>query len=187
MPLASSETLAKSAGDMYLAPVGTAVPAFDGLDDTALTAGSWVHAGWLGEDGPSLSGFEGDSEKLYAWNRSVPMRSIVRVTEPMVEVPLLQWNVENLSLYFPGATHTPLEERLTIPSSTTITEKALLIVVRDGTAQEVGLWLAKTSPRGGGSIEFPGDGTSEIPITFDVLSPDTGEFFNIVGVDVAAA
>lgn len=189
MVLNAAETIVKSSGDLYLAPVSTASPAVADLANTAaartaLETAGWVHTGWIEEEGPTPEGFEGDNEKHYGWNAVAPARSTTRVTEPMVNVPLLQWNVENLSLYFPGATHDTLTETLTIPEGGNSTESALLTVVRDGD-KAIGLWCAKTSPRGGDSFEFPGDAMAVIPVAFDILG-GVVPWVKVIGVDVAA-
>jgi hypothetical protein len=184
--LNAAETLAKSAGDLYLAPLGTGAPADTILDDqTALETAGWVHAGWLDEDGPSTDGFDGDNSKHYGWNRVQPIRSITRVTEPSLEVGLLQWNVENLQLYFPGSTYDAPSRTLSIPNAGNPTEQELLIVVADGD-RHIGMWVARTTARGSDAIEFPGDGLSSIPVTFDILAAeDADDFVSIIGVDLA--
>lgn len=186
MALISSETLAKSAGDLFLAPYPEAAPAVADLDDqAALEAAGWVHAGWLHEDGPTAEGFEGENSKHYGWNAVAPIRSITRVTEPMVPVSLLQWNVTTLGLYFPGATHDVPTQVLTIPESGNPVEQSLLLRIIDG-ARHIGIWVSKVTPRGGGGFEFPGDGLAPIPVVFDVLSTgDPASYLKIIGVDVA--
>ena len=180
MTLTAAETLAKSAGDVYTAPLATGVPTdLDTLDP------AWVHMGWLHEDGPSLSGFAPENTKRKGWNRQAPVRSLNRFGEPTVEVPLLQWNAENLQLYFPGATHDVPTSTLSIPDVGNPTEQELLIVVQDG-ADKIGLWVARTAPRGGDDISFPEDDLAPIPVVFDVLSPASGALAAVVGVDVAA-
>jgi len=183
MGLNAAQTLAKSAGDLFLAPYPTAAPAdTDLLDDGALAGAGYVHAGWLSEDGPQPEGFEGENTKHYGWNAVAPIRSITRVTEPMVPVSLLQWNAENLGLYFPGATYNEGAKTLSIPESGNPTEQALLIRVIDGD-RAIGLWVAKVTARGGGSFAFPGDGLAEIPVTFDVLSTgDPSSYVKLIGI-----
>lgn len=185
--LNAAETIAKSAGDLFLAPYPTAAPTAANLsDDATLEGAGWVHVGYLAEEGPSFDGFEGTNTKHYGWNRIPPIRSTNRVTEPMVTVPLLQWNVENLSLYFPGATYDAGSKTLTIPESGNPTEQALLARVTDDD-DHIGLWMAKVSARGGGAFEFPGDGLSTIPVVFDVLSSgDASNFMKAIGVEMAA-
>lgn len=187
MALIATETLVKSAGDLYLAPYPEAAPTVANISDAgALGLAGWVHAGWLHEDGPSLDSFEGDNTKLYGWNAIAPIRSITRVTEPMVPVSLLQWNVENLSMYWPGATYDAPTQVLTVPESGTPPEQSLLLVVKDD-AQHIGVWVSKVQARGSASLQFPGDGLSAIPITFDVLSTgDPASYVKVIGIDLAA-
>ena len=188
MALIAAETLAKSAGSLYLAPNPQAAPAVADLGVQAtLEAAGWVHAGWLHEDGPTLEGFEGDNTKLYGWNAVTAIRSITRVTEPMIPVSLLQWNVENLQLYFPEASFDEPTQVLSIPESGNPSDKSLLLVIEDGDL-EIGVWVSKVTARGGGSFEFPGDGVAPIPVIFDVLSTgDPADFVKVIGIDLADA
>lgn len=189
MTLNSEQTLSKSAGDLYLAPLGTGAP--DDTDlvggrttvDAALVLAGWTHTGWLDEDGPQFEGFEGENTKLYGWNAVAPVRSITRVTEPMVSVGLLQWNADNLTEYFPGATYDAPTRTLTVPETGNPVERELLVVVYDGDTA-IGIWVGKVSNRGGDSFEFPGDGLSVIPVVYDILSTgDPDEFIKVVNLD----
>jgi hypothetical protein len=189
MSLNSAQTLSKSAGDLYLAPLGTGAP--EDVDlvggrttvDATLTGAGWTHVGWLDEDGPEPEGFEGDNTKLYGWNATAPIRSITRVTEPMVSVGLLQWNAVTLGEFFPGASYDDATRTLTIPESGNPSEREMLVVVYDGD-NAIGLWFGKVSNRGGDSFEFPGDGLSVIPVVYDVLSTgDPDEFVKFINVD----
>lgn len=187
MALISAETLAKSAGHLYLAPYPEAAPVVADIDDqSALEAAGWIHTGWLHEDGPTVEGFEGDNTKIYGWNAVAPIRSITRVTEPLVPVSLLQWNVENLSLYFPGADYDAPTQVLTIPETGNPTEQSLLLTIADGD-QWIAIWVGKVTARGGGSFDFPGDGLAPIPVVFDVLSSgDDEEYVKVIGVELAS-
>lgn len=187
MSLTATEIRSKSAGDVYLAPLGTGAP----TDEAALvtifngTPGAWVHAGWLHEDGPEISGFAPESTAIPGWNRQAPARYIFRFGEPEITVPLLQWNAENLALYFPGATHDAVNGVLSIPDVASPVAQELLIIVRDGT-EALGLWVASVQPAGGDDLSFPGDGASVIPVSMKVLSPASGPMAKLVGVAVAA-
>jgi hypothetical protein len=190
MSLNSAQTLSKSAGDLYLAPLGTGAPEDTDLVggrtavDATLIGAGWTHVGWLDEDGPQFEGFEGDNTKLYGWNATAPVRSITRVTEPMISVGLLQWNASNLTEFFPGATYDAGTRTLTVPESGSPTERELLAVVYDGDDKSIGVWVGKVSNRGGESFEFPGDGLSVIPVVYDILSTgDPEEFIAFVNVD----
>jgi len=189
MTLIAEETLSKSAGDLLLAPVGTGVPADTDIEDLdVLAALGWVHVGWLDEEGPSFVGFEGTTTSQSGWNRVIPIRKITRIAEPMIETPLLQWNVENLQLYFPGATYDAGTRTLTVPESGNPVTQELLLVLQDGD-RHMGIWVAAVTHRGGGAFAFPSDGDlAQIPVTFDVVSSgDPDEFVKFVGVDEAGA
>jgi hypothetical protein len=180
----ASETIVKSAGDIFLAPVDTAAPDFADLaDDSVLEGDGWDITGWLHEDGPTLAGFQGDNTKLYAWNTTAPARSITRVTEPQVDVPFIQFNPDTLSLYFPGAQFDTIANVLTIPQAGNPVEYAVLIRVVDGD-RVVGWWFPRTSPRGDGDLEFPGDDFGAIPVSFDVLASETiDELGQVIGAE----
>ena len=188
MALIANETLAKSAGDLLLAPFPQAAPSAADLEDlSALETAGWVHTGWLHEDGPQPEGFEGDNTKEYGWNAVAPIRSITRVREPMVPVSLLQWNVDNLSLYFAGASYDEPTQTRTIPETGNPVDQALLLRIIDDD-RHIGIWVAKVQARGGGNFEFPGDGLAPIPITFDVLSTgDDENYVKVIGIDLAGA
>jgi hypothetical protein len=186
MTLNADETIAKSAGDLFLAPYPTAAPTDDALEvDATLEAAGYVLAGWLAEDGPKPDAFEGDTTKHKGWNRVAPIRSVTRVSEPTIQVPLLQWNATTLGLYFPSATYVEAERVLRIPETGTPTPVTLLLRIVDGD-RYFGIWVAKCTPRPGGEFEFPGDGLAPIPVTFDILSTgDDDNYIHIIGVDPA--
>lgn len=185
MPLNADEVLAKSLGDIYLATHGEGPPDDTDIDDqTALEALGWDHIGWIAEEGPELVGFEGTTTSLFGWNRPAAIITNTTAPERQVSVPLLQFNVENLQLYFPGSTYDAPSRTLTVPESGTSTAQAFLMVVSDGT-KYYGLYIPKVTGRPGGSLSFPDgqDELSQIPITFDVLADTQDVAF--IGVDPA--
>lgn len=186
MPLNAEEVLAKSIGDVYLAPHGETAPADTIIDDqAALEAAGWEHIGWIAEEGPELVGFEGETTSLFGWNRPTAIKTNTTAPSRQVTVPLLQFNVENLQLYFPGSTYNGGTRTLTIPESGTTTAQAFLMVVSDGT-KYLGLFIPKVTGRPGGPMSFP-DGQeelSQIPITFDALADTLDIAF--IGIDEAA-
>ncbi len=185
MALTAAETIAKSSGDLYEAPAGTAAPDVADIGDmAALELAGWVHVGWVDEDGPQPAGFEGETTKHYGWNRIAPARATTRRTEPEISVGLLQWNTENLQRYFPGATADALTETVTVPEDVVTAEKAVLITVTDGD-KTIAMWVSKATVRGGDSFEFPGDGLTPIPVVYDVLGGEV-PWVQFVGIEVAA-
>jgi hypothetical protein len=187
MTLNAEQTLAKAAGDLWLADYPLAAPTEAVLAvDASLISAGWVHAGWLHEDGPEPEGFEGENTKHYGWNAVAPIRSVTRVTEPMIPVSLLQWNSISLSYYFPGATYDEGDQTLTIPENGVPANQSLLLRVIDG-SRFIGIWGSKVTPRGGGAFSFPGDGLAPIPVIYDVLSTgDDDNFVKVIGVPLDA-
>lgn len=188
MTLNATETIAKAAGDIYIAPAGTAAPTDEAaLDhDTLVGSGSdWVHGGWLHEDGPDLEGLFPETSRLKGWNRQAPIRTLNRFGEPAVVVPYLQWNAENMLAYFPGATHDAANGVIKLADYGNATAVALLVVVRDGD-RALGFWFAQAEPHGSEAFSFPADDGAVIPVTYDVLAPSSGDTFRAIGIDVAS-
>lgn len=183
MSLNAEQTLAKSAGDLLLAPYPQVAPSEDDLATLAtLETAGWTHMGWLSEDGPEPDGFEGENTKHYGWNAVAPIRSTTRVREPMIPVSLLQWNSVNLGEFFPGSSYDVSSNTVTIPESGNPAEQALLLRIADGD-EWYGIWVAKVTARAGGSFTFPGDGLSEIPLIYDILSTgDDDNYMKVIGV-----
>lgn len=183
--LNAAEVLAKSIGDVYRAAHGEAAPSDTDIEtEAALEALGWEHMGWVAEEGPELVGFEGETTSLFGWNRPTAIITNTQAPERQVTVPLLQFNVETLQLYFPGSTYSALTRTLTIPESGTSTPYAFLMVISDGTKYH-GLYIPKVTGRPGGPLTFP-DGQeelSQLPITFDVLADAADIAF--IGVDPA--
>lgn len=189
MALIAEETIAKSAGDLYLAPDGTAAPPVGALDDReALEALGYIHVGWMHEDGPEIpETLAGSWTKLFGWNRTAAVRSVQgRPGDDPITVSLLQWNVETLQLYFPGADYDDGTRTLKIGERGATTHQTFLLTVADGD-RLIGLWVQRVSARGGGALSFPNaeDGFSPVPVAFDVLSSDTADHIAVIGVDMA--
>lgn len=190
MPINSTEAIAKSFGDFYLAPLATGDPTIEQLaDPAALETAGWGDVGAVHEDGPELSGFEGETTLINIWNRIAAFKSVTEVTERAIALPLVQWNVANLQLYFPGSTYDAGSKKLTIPEAGTPTDYEGLLVVAEGD-RYYGLWLGRVNGRPGGSLTFPdgGEDLSILPVTFDILT--TGDPTKVavwIGSEPAAA
>lgn len=183
MTLTAAELTAKSAGSVYLAPDGTAVPT-----DLAALAAAYTdnHVGWISQPGPEFQGFEGEITRIRGWNAQGAIRTTRRLGEPAVALTLLQWNSTTLGYYFPGSTYDAPTSTLSIPSSPGApTQYTALVVVEDG-ADKLGLWVARVEAAAAGSFTFPEGEAAEIPLTLTVLEPDSGELAAVVGLPVAA-
>lgn len=183
--LNASELLVKQLGDLYLRPVSELGPpdADDLGDDDALLSDGWVNLGWIAADGVSTDGFEGDTTPLVLWNRVAAARTLTTVAAPSITVPFAQWNTETLKRYFPGASYDAGTRTLTVPEGGNSAPEEMLIVVQDGD-NKVGLWVGRVQARPGGTLEFPDEAESPIPVAFDVLSTgDPSEWLALVGID----
>lgn len=179
--LNATETIAKSEGGVYEAPLATGVPA----DLTALPA-AWVRVGYVQEDSLSIPGLEGEVTSYHAWDVQIAIRTKVSLGEASVELGLLQWNHENVQKFFPGSTIDGVSGNVLVPRSPgSNTDKELLVVVVDGT-DNYGFWFARTTARPNGPLEFPDDELTAMPIAFDILDPGAGSLMEIVGTSAAA-
>ena len=169
----ANETLIKSAGDVYLATVGTDPPVAADLDDEAALIGDgWTQQGYIAEEGPTFQGFEGEKTVFKVWNVEAAARTKTTVGEPLVNVPFVQWNTDVLPLYFPGASvDGPTGDVVIGNSAGTPAENALLLVIHDGD-RTYGFWAARTGAGPGGDLSFPADDLAQLPVAFDVLAND---------------
>lgn len=179
--LNATETIAKSEGGVYEAPLATGVPA----DLTTLDV-AWSRVGYVQQDSLSIPGLEGELTSYFAWDIQIAIRTKVALGEAAVELGLLQWNHENIQKFFPGSTIDGVSGNVEVPRSPgSNTDKELLVVVVDG-SDHYGFWFARTSARPNGPLEFPDDELSALPVAFDILDPGAGSLMEIVGAEAAA-
>jgi hypothetical protein len=87
---------------IYLAPVGTALPA-----DTSTPFGTpWDILGYLSDDGPTV-GQATDSNDLIPWQSVVPLRSVITKRTITLQFILWQLNELTMGLYFDADPPTP--------------------------------------------------------------------------------
>lgn len=127
----ADEIVVGANGSIYVAPVGSTVPASIG---TALGA-AWTELGYTSEDG--VTWVDGKSLKsIRAWQSFYDLRRIVESKEGSLAFQLLQWNGDNVRLAYGGGTVSepvPGDYRYTPPDPADIDERAMAVEWQDGT------------------------------------------------------
>lgn len=171
----ANELLVASNGDVYSAPVGTALPATTSAR-AALNA-AFVSVGLINEEGVSPS-IAPEIQGFRSWQRAQDVRR-ERISQAIsISFSLQQWNVNNLPFAFGGGSVVETAAGVftyTYPEDNeALDERSLVIDWEDGdklyravyergnVAQEVATNLNRTS-------------LAELPVTFEVLSPADGD------------
>lgn len=168
----SAETIIAGTGQVYVAPVGTALPA---NAESALNA-AFLGLGYHTEDGVSVNQTP-EIVEHGAWQTKHPIRRVREAEEFLITFALLQWNEVNVPLAFGGGDIIDLgsgQYRFDPPvESDELDERALIADVIDGDRR-----LRWVIPRGsvteGVTSEFTRASMSGIPITFKALAPEDG-------------
>jgi hypothetical protein len=87
---------------IYLAPVGTALPA----DTETDFATPWAILGYLSDDGPTV-GQNTDSNDITPWQSVVPLRTVITSRAITLQFVLWQINAQTVALYFDADPETP--------------------------------------------------------------------------------
>lgn len=184
MALATDETVVIGGGNVWLAPVGTAIPT--DLDEPAAP---WDNIGYIDEAGPAPSGFQRDKTSLYAWNSSNPLRTSYAPSEPAIDFTMLQVSEDTLALYFGGGTVAPgtppAPAVYTAPINAAPAEHAVLIDFFDGTrAYRWG--IPKASVAASGDISMTREQFMTFPVSASILATDAEAPFTITYGDAPA-
>ena len=78
-----------------MAPVGTPAP----TDSTTVLPAAWSTLGYLSEDGVTLSQ-DTTSADIIPWQGRSPVRSMITARELSMEMTMIEFNQQNLSVYF---------------------------------------------------------------------------------------
>jgi len=157
-------------GAVYVAPVGTAVPA-----DLATPPAAWVDVGYVGEDGVTFT-FSRDQEDVNAWQVSTPVRVLV-TNEPVgIAFELLQFDRLTVALAFRGGTFAggppPAVYTYTPPDAGASDERAMLIDAIDGDAQ-FRFSFPRVQLTEDVEFQLVRSDAVRLPLTFAVLASDT--------------
>lgn len=180
----STELVVASNGQIYVAPVGTALPAGPA---TTLNA-AFVGLGLATEDGVKLSVSPTITEHK-AWQSRHPVRRDLTGQEIQAAFQLEQWNESTVVLAFGGGAITTVSGGYRydfVASGAALDERAMVIDAQDGTRK-----VRYVFPRGNvtEAVETTFSSTSPalLPITFKVLEPADGSASGYILFDDAAA
>lgn len=127
----SSEITVGQSGQVYVAPVGTALP----TTPTASLNAAFVGLGYLNEDGATVN-VNPDFQDFNAWQEFSPVRIDKTAQNAQVSFSLMQWDEDTVPLAFGGGTVTSPSSgvyRYELPTpSTGLDERALILDADDG-------------------------------------------------------
>lgn len=172
----ASETIVASGGEVYAAPLGTALPT---TTVGALNA-AFVGLGYTTEDGVSFS-VNRTTEDINAWQSFDPIRTLMTSREVQASFGLQQWNEDTVPLAFGGGTVSGTSPNFKYEPpdpEAGVDERALIIDTVDGTVHTRIIF-----PRGlvveAVETQFQRGATAVLPITFKALKPDGRKLFTI--------
>jgi hypothetical protein len=169
MTLKSSEVRVAGAGELSLAPVGTALP----VDTSTALPAAWKGYGYTTSDGVTLSKSV-NRDPVQAWQSIAPVRYVTTSQEMTVQMNFLQSNDQVLKLWLGGsdfAGTTPAFSA-TMPTSPVDLFFAMVLEWSDG-ALVTRLCCDKITISEVGDVVITRAATF-YPVTLGVLPPDTG-------------
>lgn len=167
----SADTLIAGSGQVYVAPVGTALP----TTPTDSLNASFVGLGYHTEDGVSLSAPVNIIEHP-AWQSKHPIRREVDSREFSLSFSLLQWDEDTVPLAFGGGTISSVSGgyKFSPPEPTdAIAEKALICDIDDGT-ERTRIIIPRGSVTEGVDTSLTRSAMSALSVTFKALQPSDG-------------
>ena len=160
---------------IWIAPEGTAAP----TDTTTAPAAEWSTLGYLSEDGVTFS-TSTDSESITPWQSRSPVRTVITGRELTVDFTMLEFNAQNVALYFSQTTPTETGGAfsLDVKSDAPAQTHAVLIDVKDGD-HVVRYFFPRATLSEAGDIEVTQSGAIGLPVTMSALD-DAGTLLKII-------
>lgn len=174
-------------GYIFTAAVGTAAPTpteINNFDPAVGTIAGWESLGHTSRDELPVFGFDGgDTEVKGTWQNASLREVVTEVATDFVTFNLHQMDETSLGLYYsvtnPGSTVGQFDVS---EASTTPIEKALLIIIVDGTTN-IAFHAQKVSIRREDSIELAIDEFIFMPIRATFLKNSTAPLFSWISTD----
>src|SRR5690349_4637278 len=159
-----------SAGDLYVAPVGTKLPTkVDEVLDKA-----FVNLGLTSEDGVTFTNGK-EVEDIHSWQRTTPSRRIVTGRSYTAAAQLQQYNRENYAVALVGGEWTEPSTgvyRYDPPTDTdALAEYAVVIDAQDGGREDRAV-IMRATVEGDVETQFVRNAAALLPVTFSALTPD---------------
>jgi hypothetical protein len=156
---------------VYIAPVGTAVP----TTAIATLNSAFVGLGYITTDGATLT-VTPEIQDTMAWQSQQAVRRDLLSQEVVANFTLMQFNEDTLPFAFGGGSVTLVSSghyKYELPTSGSLNEKCMIIEAIDGSVHQ-----RVILPRGNVSdaveTKFAKDAESQLPITFKALQPADG-------------
>lgn len=169
----TTELTVASHGDVYVAPVGTALP----TTVTGVLNAAFFGLGLISEDGCTIS-ISPTIEEFHSWQRRQAVRRELTGQEIQAHFTLQQWNAENVKLAFGGgqvSEPTPGSFRYDLPSGTdALDERAVVIDWQDGPNSKARAVFAKANVIEAVEVQLVRNSLAMLPVTLGVNAPDTG-------------
>jgi hypothetical protein len=184
MALDTSLLLVPGTGSIWTGVVGTATKPTLAQLNTYASAGT-VPSGWTdigatsADDLPAPGRDGGDTNSLYIWNATSPVRTTTEQTTDFWDVNVVQVDNSNLSLYYGGGNIATANE-FAAPTAPAPTQKAVTFVINDG-----GAVIAQYNPKmeiiGTDEITLDREDFMVVPLHFTRLAPASGAPFFWIG------
>jgi hypothetical protein len=168
----ATEVVVGANGDVYVAPVGTNVPA--DVDDPLDPAFSEA-LGFVSEDGVTATDGK-TTTNIGAWQSFYPLRTIVTERNFTVAFVLRQWNQDTVSLAFGGGTFeaTGSFTKYTPPDPSILDERVLIVDWADGD-DDYRLVVPRCIVSEDVASQITRTNAADLPITMTVLAPAEGD------------
>ncbi len=179
MALTDTAVLQPGTGAVFTGVVGTAtkwtVSNLTAFASAGTIPSGWTHLGHTSlEDVLTFGQDGGETEVKGSWQNKA-LREIQ--TEAPVDyfvVPSLQFDNDVLALYYGGGDVSVADE-FGVPDTATIQEKAVTLVMVDGTSGPIALYAPKASIRREDAMEFDPAEFTTIPLRFTPLKYSTNK------------
>jgi hypothetical protein len=179
-----TEITVASAGEIFIAPVGTALP----TTPTAALNAAFVGLGYVTEDGVTFT-ITPEIQEIPAWQSRQPVRRDLISQAVGASFSLLQWNETNVPFAFGGGTVTNPSGsiyRYELPTSGALDERAVIVDGLDGT-RHVRFILPRCSVTDAVETQLVRTSAAVLPITLAGSQPSDGSSAFVFLTDDSAA
>lgn len=169
-----NELIVAANGQIYVAPVGTTLPAINS-DPTAALNSAFVGLGYCTEDGVSFK-VTPDVKDHKAWQSRQAVRRVVQSREVEAGFELEQWNESTVPFAFGGGEITSAGgfHTYVLPEDEdALDERAMVIDFQDGD-RNGRIVIPRGNVTDAVESKFKAEELSTLPITFKALTPIAG-------------